>query len=163
LELRAQPAWLLLARASARLVRTYGERREPALLVLANAGLEGIRSPTGKLGHRTDASPSTGHEPGWAGTSPTLQLAGVSTRLGRRWARRDCVAADAVARVQIRHQAREREHSRLGHGVVGHSGGGPLAGGRGDVHDRTASPLAHRRHGGADRADVAEHVQLPDV
>jgi len=52
LERRAQQARLLLARAPARLVRANRERRERALLVLANARLEGIRSPSGKLRHR---------------------------------------------------------------------------------------------------------------
>ena len=52
LERRAQQARLLLARAPARLVGAHGERREPPLLVLANARLEGIRSPSGELRHR---------------------------------------------------------------------------------------------------------------
>ena len=52
LERRAQQARLLLARAPARLVGAHGERRKPPLLVLANARLEGIRSPSGKLRHR---------------------------------------------------------------------------------------------------------------
>ena len=51
LERRPQQARLLLARAPARLVRAHRERREPPLLVLANARLEGVRSPSGELRH----------------------------------------------------------------------------------------------------------------
>ena len=41
----------LLARAAARLVRAHGERREPVLLVLANARLEGVGDLSGELRH----------------------------------------------------------------------------------------------------------------
>ena len=60
LERRAQQARLLLPRAPARLVGPDRQRREPALLVLANARFEGVSSPSGKLGHDADASPSVG-------------------------------------------------------------------------------------------------------
>ena len=56
LERRAQAAWAFLLRAPMGLVRADGERREPAFLVLADASLEGVRSPSGKLGHAADAS-----------------------------------------------------------------------------------------------------------
>ena len=52
LERRAQAALVLLAHAAPRLVRPHGKRRERALLLLANAGFEGIRDPSGDFGHR---------------------------------------------------------------------------------------------------------------
>ena len=52
LEGRPQQARLLLARAPARLVGAHRERREPTLLVLADARFEGFRRPSSYLGHR---------------------------------------------------------------------------------------------------------------
>ena len=51
LERRAQPALVLCVRAAAALVRANGERRQPALLVLAHEALEGVSNPTGKFRH----------------------------------------------------------------------------------------------------------------
>src|SRR5919109_2140282 len=82
-------------------------------------------------------------------------------RLGRGRAGRDGVAPDALLRVQVRNEAREREDGRLRHGVVRHAGRRSLAGGRGDVDDHAALRLAHPGEHGADAADVAHYVQLP--
>ena len=51
LERRPQPALLLGQVASPRLVGADGERRQPALLVLAHAAGEGVGNFPGKLGH----------------------------------------------------------------------------------------------------------------
>ena len=51
LERRPQPAFRLVVRAPGRLVGAHCERREPRLLVRANALLEGVRNPSGQLGH----------------------------------------------------------------------------------------------------------------
>src|SRR5439155_13811524 len=51
LEWRAHPTFVLLARAPARVIRTDGERGQPALLVLAHAGLERIRNSPSQFGH----------------------------------------------------------------------------------------------------------------
>ena len=77
LEGRPQQARLLLARAPARLVGAHGQRREPAVFVLANALLEGIGSPSGKLGHDADASPSIGQRrTARSARTPTLTWVG---------------------------------------------------------------------------------------
>ena len=51
LERGAHPARLLVPDSPARLVRPDGERRQPALLVLAHALLEGVRNQSGELRH----------------------------------------------------------------------------------------------------------------
>ncbi len=61
-------------------------------------------------------------------------------RLGRPG--RDGVAADAVLRVQVGDETREREDRGLRDRVVRHAGRGSLAGGRRDVDDRAAARLA---------------------
>ena len=59
-------------------------------------------------------------------------------RLGRRRPRRDGVAADPVACVEVRDEPGQREHRGLRHGVVRHPRRRALAGRRGDVDDRAA-------------------------
>ena len=56
LERRPHAALLLFALAAARLVGAHGERRQPRLLVLADAGLEGVSNSPGQLGHRFQPS-----------------------------------------------------------------------------------------------------------
>ena len=75
----------------------------------------------------------------------------------------DGVAADPVTRVEIGDQPRERQHGGLRDRVVRHPGRGPLARGRGDVHDHAAAALLHLRQRRTDRAHVAHHVQLPHL
>ena len=89
------------------------------------------------------------------------KAAGVEPRAGRGRAGRDGVAADAVPRVGVGDEPREREHGRLPDRVLGHGGRRPLARGGGHVHDRASAPLLHQRRGGPDGAHVAHHVQVP--
>ena len=87
---------------------------------------------------------------------PTVAQPGVrGSRPGR-----DRVAADAVLRVQVGDEPREREHGSLGHGVVRHARRRSLPGGRRDVHDRTTA-LAEVRKRRTNRAHVAHDVELP--
>jgi hypothetical protein len=55
LERRAQAAFVLLAEPSPRLVRLHGERREPALLVLAHLRLEGAGDRSRNFRHANQA------------------------------------------------------------------------------------------------------------
>ena len=57
LERRPQAALLLLGVvAPPGLVRAHGERGEPALLLLADAGLEAVRDPSSQIGHASYAT-----------------------------------------------------------------------------------------------------------
>src|SRR5581483_6290832 len=82
-------------------------------------------------------------------------------RLRSRRAGRDGVAADAVLRVEIGDEARERQHRSLRDGVLGHAGRRPRAGGRRDVDDNALPLRLHRRQRDAQRAHSAHHVGLP--
>ena len=72
---------------------------------------------------------------------------------------RDRVAADAVLRVQVGDEPREREHRRLHHRVVGHAARRALPRGRGDVDDR-APRLLQRRQRRARGPHRAHQVEL---
>ena len=57
LERCAETAFLLLrVRTAPRLVRPHGKRGEPALLVLADTGFEGVRHPPSEIGHASYAT-----------------------------------------------------------------------------------------------------------
>src|SRR4051794_23762939 len=83
--------------------------------------------------------------------------------VGRSRPGRDGVAADAVLRVQVSDQTREREDGRLRDRVVRHPRRRPLPGARREVDDRAATGLTHRGERCADRPEVAHHVQLPHL
>ena len=80
--------------------------------------------------------------------------------LGGGRPRRDGVAADADAGVEVGDEPRQREHRGLRDRVVRHARRRALPGRRGDVHDR-AVRLPEMRQRRPDRADVAHDVQLP--
>ena len=74
LERRPQPARFLLACASACLVGAHRERRQPPLLVVANARLEGVGNPSGGsvMRARLVAVPALAEALGGPTTTPTL-------------------------------------------------------------------------------------------
>ena len=82
LERRPQPARFLLASASACLVGAHRERRQPPLLVVANARLEGVgNNPSGELRHEGKASSCPGAREALGGTLTTPTLPGVGKGL----------------------------------------------------------------------------------
>ena len=78
----------------------------------------------------------------------------------QRRAGADGVDEDALARVRVREQARERQHGGLRHAVVGHAGRRALARGRGHVDDARLVGGAQVRQRRAGAAHVGQDVEL---
>src|SRR5947207_14395518 len=79
LERRSQRTRLLVPAPTARLVGPHGERREPRLLLLANAGLEGVGDRSRNLAHEAQATPSSGERTGAASPLSISVCAGART------------------------------------------------------------------------------------
>ncbi len=91
----------------------------------------------------------------WSASPPGASQAGVSVGPGA-----DGVDEDALARVRVREQARERQHGGLRDAVVRHARRRALARRGGDVDDARLVGGAQVRQGRACTADVGEHVEL---
>ena len=115
--------------------------------------------PMGRPFPTASSTSSRSRSPSGRGLVGQAALAQPRRRAGRAGA--DGVAADAVLRVRVGHEPREREDGGLRHGVVRHADRRPLPRRRGHVHDGGVVGLPQVRQRRADRADVAHHVGVP--
>ena len=103
----------------------------------------------------------------FASTVPVALLLGEPTfsepGFGRRRPRRHGVAADAVVRMDVGNEPREREERRLHHRVVRHRRRRPLARARRDVHDCSppSAGAAAQRGSRARRSSCSARTTLP--